>query len=146
MNKKQNAKVVLGMALFGAVVFLGGCALNATSQGTQTKYLPVTVKFDANNCPIKADPELLDLTVAKKVVWKAVDSSGKPIEKKDYFSVHFDPFKGRELVSKNDGEIKSGSINKDAPSTKEGVIYKYTILGIECTGGDPLDPRFKLRR
>jgi hypothetical protein len=161
MNKKQNAKVMPGMALFGAVVLMGAYAMNSVAEeanaeepapevvnceglGAASKI--VKIKFEANGCPITAIPDKFEITGTEKFIcWESVDSAGN--RRNFHFELFFDPFNGAPHGSGGNGLVRA-KINKDAPITESGVDYKYTVSGKDCPDKDAkfYDPRFTVRR
>ena len=105
MNKKQNAKVMPGMALFGAAILVGAYAMNSVAELTTEPAQDlvdcagiaggnsqvVKIKFEANGCPMKALPDKFEITGTEKFIcWESVDSAGNRLIFD--FELFFDPF------------------------------------------------------
>jgi hypothetical protein len=174
MNKKQNTNVLPGMALLGAVFFVGAYASITSAQpspedpsaqdpsaeqSSAEEPTPnyvckadeecVDIEFTAKGCPVKAIPPDFEVENTKHIVWQSVDADGNDITTVDY-EIYFDPFKGQPHTSTGKGRVKR-KIDETAPATppaEGGIGYKYTVAGTTCP--DPKtkyhDPRFSVRR
>lgn len=148
MKQDSNKRLLAGVAFVGAAIFTGTFASNTIAQVPDTTALEladrqlVKITFDAQGCPLAANPDTFDITKSKKIAWQAIDASGNPVAQS--YTIYFDPFAGRPLNSKTDGQLKSPPFDKSAPATAAGIEYKYSIVGVNCPNA-PLDPRFLLR-
>ena len=155
MNRKRNTKVFQSIALLSAVILADASAQNP--QETRPNLVDcdglsagevVTIKFNANSCPSEAYPADFNVEDTQKFIcWVSVDSAGN--RKVFDFELFFDPFQGNPLGSGGTGRVRK-KIDSDAPLTSDGVEYKYTIEGKDCSSTNPddkyLDPRFWVRR
>ena len=156
MNNKYTSRVLPG-ALLGGVVFLMSAwtshsfaviAGDPQACEPDNKVACVNIVF-IKNCPKYVDKYELDVTKSKLVHWQAVNTDAKPINV-DY-KIYFDPFKGGKRLEThgNKGRLISPPFDDVAPPgpvhAGPAVGYEYTIVADKCPG-EPLDPRFRLRR
>ena len=148
MKHDSNERLAAGVIFSGATIFMGVFASNTIAQVPDTTALElanhqlVMITFNAQGCPLEANPTTFDITKSKKIAWQAIDASGNPVAQS--YTIYFDPFAGRPLNSKSDGQLQSPPFDQSAPATPAGIEYKYTIVGVNCPNA-PLDPRFLLR-
>jgi hypothetical protein len=162
MNKKQNAKVIPGMALLGALVLMSGCASHSSAQESTQLDIPkpcdpkadevcVNITF-YNGCPKVVDKNP-DITQSKHIIWQSVVNYDPRQPIAEDYEIYFDPFgAGPKIDSKGKkGWARSPVINKKSPAGPkdpakgEAIEYKYTIVGDNCLD-KPYDPRFTVRR
>jgi len=164
MKNKHSMELIIGMALLGALVLVGGCA-NRMSSPTLLVSRPPTpptslscdaqpagdvieVRFTNDGCPIEAYPNNFTVKdTSDFLCWVSADSAGN---RKPYkFDLYFDPLVGPSHNSGGSGLVRK-KINTSAPLTAQGVEYKYTVVGDDCQSRNPddryLDPRFWGRR
>ncbi|MFV0277299.1 MAG: hypothetical protein ACK5HY_08960 [Parahaliea sp.] len=132
-----------------AVLAVAGCSsthgVGKPGAGTEPplakRYLPVEVVFDEEGCPLSLKPAVVELSrrSAEGVEWRAVGNENAN------FDVYFDPF-GVSAASmlREKHVVKSGPVARGAPATRQGIEYKYTILGTGCPQ-KPLAPLIIVR-
>ena len=160
MNIRQNEKIMYRLALIGAMALVGGCAMNSVAQessaegpvilegcANHTGDKLVQLEFDADGCPIVANPSVFELEGRDNwICWESIDSDGTRQEVN--FELYFDPLMRSPHSAVGKGFVRK-KIDPNAPITTRGVDYKYTVDGKDCTRGENdryYDPRFSVRR
>jgi len=144
MNRNIYARFVVGLVMVGSMSLIAACAAQTDMQASnchkvaQKADFDVAIPFNEKGCPGLPDKDNFEIDRDKRIVWRAVDASGKLLDTQQ-FEIYFDPFKGDPLKTRN-GELKSNPFDSCSPKGE----YKYTIVGAGCEG-DPRDPRFRLR-
>jgi hypothetical protein len=133
----NNLPFAAGKALPALLIALGTAV--GSSQLQAANVIPVQVYFNGN-CPVRAVPENIEMSKAAqdRVRWIAHDDTTRqPVSVS--FEIFFDPFRGKSIISGNDGVATSQPVATDVPVD---VTFKYTIYSEGCT---PLDPNIRIR-
>ncbi len=125
------------LAILVAALGLGGATTRADD-------IHVTILFDGS-CPerVSNDEPVLERARRDRIVWTAKLADGTPMT--EGFSIYFDPFVGRPFKdSDGNGVLESPPLQNDDNRATPPGIYKYTVLGKNCTDA-PLDPNIRVR-
>jgi hypothetical protein len=150
MNTKLSWMRTSLFAIVGVMtaMIMNGCASSETARlVARTKLTPfytVTINFDSDGCPVSVTPpsqptcalpaDGLCANPGKAVQWVSNPATA--------FEVYFDPFVGRPYASHGPDEQTSPVVIRVDSMAGD---YKYSVLGVTCTGTNPvLDPPIRV--